>query len=354
MASPGRRVVVVGATGNVGTSVVQAFGADPRVDSILGLARRLPKWSPAKTRWASADIGDESTDLTEHFAGADAVIHLAWLFQPTHHPATTWRTNVHGSSRVFDAAAAAGVPALIYAPFVGAYSPGPKDRIVDESWPTHGWPESALCREKAYVERVLDAFELQHPEIRVVRLRPGFILKREAAGEQHRLFRGPLVPKRLTHPERMPALPAVPGMRYQALHTHDAAEAFRQATVRTVHGAFNLAAEPVVDAPMLAEMFGARTFPLPGWPARAAVSAAWRTHLLRTPPSLFDAVLHFPIMDTSRAQRELDWTPRYTVQEALQEWLAGLHENASMPTPPLASSTERASRGRVEVGAWKT
>ncbi|MFE7977446.1 NAD-dependent epimerase/dehydratase family protein [Streptomyces shenzhenensis] len=346
MTSPGMRVVVVGATGNVGTSVVQTLGADQRIDSILGLARRLPTWSPAKTQWASVDISDDSSDLAGHFAGADVVVHLAWLFQPTHHPATIWRTNVHGSTRVFDAVAAVGVPALIYASFVGAYSPGPKDRTVDESWPTDGWPESALCQEKAYVERVLDTFELQHPEIRVVRMRPGFMFKREAACEQHRLFRGPLVPKRLTRPERMPAMPNIPGMRYQALHTDDAAEAFLQATVRPVRGAFNLAAEPVVDTPMLAEMFGARTFPMPGWPIRAAVSAAWRTHLLRTPPSLFDAVRHFPIMDTARARTELDWTPRYTVQAALQEWLAGLREDAGMPTPPLATPARAASSTR--------
>ncbi|MER6088031.1 NAD-dependent epimerase/dehydratase family protein [Streptomyces bluensis] len=347
MAAPGMRVVVVGATGNVGTSVVQALGADERIDSVLGLARRFPQWSPAKTEWASVDIADDSTDLAGHFAGAAAVIHLAWQFQPTHHPATTWRTNVRGSTRVFDAAAAAGVPALVHASFVGAYSPGPKDRAVDETWPTDGWPEATLCREKAYVERILDAFEPQHPEIRVVRMRPGFMFKREAACEQHRMFRGPLVPKRLTRPERMPAIPAIPGMRYQALHTDDAAEAFREATVRTVHGAFNLAAEPVVDAAMLAEMFGARVFPMPGWPVRAAVSAAWRTRLLRTPPSLFDAVLHFPIMDTSRARRELDWAPRYTVQEAMQEWLAGLRDDAGMPTPPLAPSAGRAGEART-------
>ncbi|MFB7506158.1 NAD-dependent epimerase/dehydratase family protein [Streptomyces broussonetiae] len=336
MTPPGMRVVVVGATGNLGTSVVQTLRAEPLIDSILGLARRLPQWSPAKTEWASADVAEDSTDLAGHFAGADAVIHLAWLFQPTHHPVTTWRTNVQGSIRVFDAAAAADVPALIYASFVGAYSPGPKDRAVDEFWPTDGWPESPLCQEKAYVERVLDAFELQHPGVRVVRMRPGFMFKREAACEQHRLFRGPLVPKHLTHPERMPAIPNIPGMRYQALHTDDAAEAFYQATVRTVHGAFNLAAEPVVDAAMLAKMFDARAVPVPGRPVRAVVSAAWRAHLLRTPPSLFDAVLHFPIMDTTRAQHELDWTPRYTVQEALQEWLNGLHEDAGLPTPPLA------------------
>ena len=34
------RVVVVGATGNVGTSVVSALAADEAVESIVGLARR--------------------------------------------------------------------------------------------------------------------------------------------------------------------------------------------------------------------------------------------------------------------------------------------------------------------------
>ncbi|MFF3877025.1 NAD-dependent epimerase/dehydratase family protein [Streptomyces sp. NPDC001978] len=343
MASPDMRVVVVGATGNLGTSIVKTLGTDPSIGSVLGLARRLPQWSPPKTGWASVDIADESADLTTQFAGADAVIHLAWLFQPTHHPTTTWRTNVLGSVRVFDAAAEAGVPTLVYASFVGAYSPGPKDHAVDESWPTHGWPEAALCREKAYLERVLDTFERDHPAMRVVRMRPGFMFKAEAACEQHRLFRGPLVPKRLTRPERMPAFPDIPGMRYQALHTDDAAAAFCQAMLRDVRGAFNLAAEPVVDAAMLAELFGGRTVSVPGWPVRAAVSAAWRAHLLRTPPELFDAILHFPVMDTSRAMRELDWAPTYTVQETLQEWLRGLREGAAVPTAPLASATGSAA-----------
>jgi UDP-glucose 4-epimerase len=36
------RVVVVGATGNAGTSLVQALGEEPTVASVLGLARRPP------------------------------------------------------------------------------------------------------------------------------------------------------------------------------------------------------------------------------------------------------------------------------------------------------------------------
>ena len=71
-----------------------------------------------------------------------------------------------GSRRVFSAAAAAGVPALVYASSVGAYSPGPKDRAVDESWPTGGIKTSFYSRHKAEVEQLLDVFEAEHPEVR--------------------------------------------------------------------------------------------------------------------------------------------------------------------------------------------
>ena len=61
------------------------------------------------------------------------------------------RINVEGSARVFDAAGAARVPTLVYASSVGAYGPGPKDRRVDESWPTTGIPTSFYSRHKAEV-----------------------------------------------------------------------------------------------------------------------------------------------------------------------------------------------------------
>ncbi len=46
------RVVVTGATGNVGTSVVRALADDPAVTSVLGLARRRPElgWA-VRPRW---------------------------------------------------------------------------------------------------------------------------------------------------------------------------------------------------------------------------------------------------------------------------------------------------------------
>src|ERR671916_3403821 len=155
------RVVVVGATGNIGTSVLRSLEKEESVESVLGLARRLPGLSMPKVEWASADVVTD--DLVPHFRGADAVILLSWLIQPSRDLNKLWMTNVEGSTRAARAVKEAGVPALLYASSVGAYSPGPKDRAVDESWPTAGVRTSFYARHKAEVERRLDRFEREHP-----------------------------------------------------------------------------------------------------------------------------------------------------------------------------------------------
>lgn len=338
------RVVVVGGTGNVGTSVVTALEGDESVTSVVGVARRPPvRWEGA-TEWRQADVTVD--DLEEVFEGADAVVHLAWLFQPTRRPSVTWRTNVLGSTRVFRAVAGAGVSTLVYASSVGAYSSGPKDRAVDEGWPTDGWPGAAYSREKAYVERVLDVFERDHPGVRVVRMRPGFIFKREAATEQRRLFAGPLLPGRLVRPGMIPFVPDIPGLRIQALHSLDAGEAYRLAVTRQVSGAFNLAAEPVLDTAALAGVLGARPVPVPPRLARAVTAAGWNLHLIPAAPGLLDMALRLPVMDVTRAHRELGWQPRHTALDAVRELLGGLREGAGADTAPLAPDTDAGGRLR--------
>src|SRR5215208_3671660 len=118
------RIVVVGATGNIGTSVLRSLEREESVQSVLGLARRLPGLSMPKVEWASADVVDD--DLVPHFTGADAVVLLAWLIQPSRDLTKQWMVNVEGSTRVARAAKEAGVPSLVYASSVGAYSAGPR------------------------------------------------------------------------------------------------------------------------------------------------------------------------------------------------------------------------------------
>jgi nucleoside-diphosphate-sugar epimerase len=342
------RVVVTGASGNVGTSLLRALEGEAAVTSVLGLARRRPELELAKTTWASADVAAD--DLAGHFRGADVVVHLAWLIQPSHDPFAMWRTNVVGTERVLAAASQAGVGALVCASSVGAYSPGPKDRPVDETWPTHGVTTSAYSRDKAYQERLLDLFERDHPGVRVVRLRPALTFKRVAASEIRRFFLGPLVPGSLARADAIPVVPKVRRLRTQAVHADDVGQAYRLAVVGDARGPFNLAAEPVLDADTLAGLLHARPVRVPAGLLKAGAAATWRLHLQPVSPGWLDLALQSPLLDAGRAAAELGWRPRRSAVEALQELLAGLREGAGADTPPL----DPQAGGPLRLGELRT
>ena len=327
------RVVVVGATGNTGTSLLRALGDESAVDSVLGVARREPKLSFSKTEWAAADVSRD--DLVPLFRGADVVVHLAWLIQPSRDLNHVCRTNVHGSTRVFRAVADARVPALVYASSVGAYSPGPKDRLVREDWPTHGIPTSFYSRHKAEVERRLDRFEHEHPDVRSVRLRPGLIFKREAASGIRRLFAGPFLLSPLVRPRFIPVVPAHHRFRFQAVHSLDVGDAYRLAAVGDVRGAFNVTADPVLDGPTLGRILKARPVRIGQRALRTAAALTWRLRLQPTPPGWIDLAYETPLLDSSRARTELGWSPRYGADAALLDLLSGFRDRAGIDTPPL-------------------
>jgi UDP-glucose 4-epimerase len=338
------RIVVVGATGNVGTSTLRALGDDERVESILGLARRLPELEMPKVEWAEADI--RSASLVDFFKGADGVIHLAWLIQPSRDERETESVNVAGSERVFAAVAEAGVPRLVYASSVGAYSPGPKDRFVDESHPTDGVESSFYSRHKAAIERSLDRLEASTPSVSVARLRPALIFKGEAASGIRRLFAGPFLPNALITRSLIPIVPAVRDLRFQAVHSLDVGDAYRRAVCSDATGAFNIAADPVLDPDRLGELLGARPVRVPSVLLRGAASATWHLRLQPTPPGWLDLALKVPLMSSERAKRELGWEPRRTAEQALLELLDGLRHRKGFPTPPLDPRTGGPLRSR--------
>jgi UDP-glucose 4-epimerase len=338
------RVVVTGASGNVGTSVLEALGAEPRVKEIVGVARRVPEVEMPKVEWVGADVVEDA--LAPIFDGADAVVHLAWAIQPSRDEALTERINVEGSRRVFEAAATAKVSAIVYASSVGAYSPGPKQRRVDESWPVDGIATSFYSRHKAAVEEILDEFESREPEIRVVRLRPGLIFKAEAGSEIRRLFAGPFLPGFLVRKQLVPLIPRVPRLRFQAVHSRDVGEAYRQAVARDVSGAFNIAADPEIGVEELCEFFGARSFRLPAGALRGAAQVSWKLRLQPSPPGWIDLALGVPMMDTSRAREELGWEPSVSSLEALEDLLDGMRNAEGDKTPPLEPTAGGPARAR--------
>lgn len=318
------RIVVLGATGNVGTALLERLHRAPEATELVGVSRRGPDRAGAPydgVEWHRMDIADAASAprLTEVLRGADAVVDLVWVIRPNRDRAHLRAVNVDGNERVFRAAAAAGVPHLVYASSVGAYGPGPKDVRVDESHPTTGVPTSHYAAQKAEVETILDRVAAEHPRMLVSRLRPGLIFQSGAGPEIKDYFLGDLVPARLAARLRTPVLPFPTGLRFQALTAQDVAEAYWQVVARRAGGAFNVAAEPVLDAHTMGTVLGARRIlELPVAVFRAAAAVSYRARLQPTDPGWVDMAAAVPVMDTSALRRATDWRPRTDARDAVR------------------------------------
>jgi nucleoside-diphosphate-sugar epimerase len=343
------RVVVFGATGNAGTSLLEVLAGESRVQEIVAVARRDPSRPLPRATFVTADIS--SADLAPIVRGADAVVHLAWLIQPGRDESATHRVNVTGTRRLLDAIVDAKVPTLVYASSVGAYSPGPKDRMVDETWPTDGIESSFYSRHKVAVERMLDRLEQDQPGLRVVRMRPALIFKAQAATEIRRLFAGPLLPNPLVKPSMIPIVPDVPRLRFQAVHSLDVGDAYRRALLSDARGAFNLAADPPIGSDELVDVLRARKLKVSARVLRSAAAITFKLHLQPTEPGWVDMALAVPLMDSGRARTELGWQPRHSATDTLLELIEAIGAGVDYETPPLARQTSGPARIRELVTA---
>ena len=343
------RIVVVGATGNVGTALLRRLQQEPGLE-IVGVARRVPPedapFPYSGVSWHAIDVAapNAARRLTPAFAGADAVVLLAWILQPNHHERVLAATNIGGLNHVLEAVAAAGVPHVVVTSSVGAYSQGPKRRRVDETWPTGSVASSHYGRQKAAVERRLDAFESTARDVVVTRIRPGLVMQGRAGASLVRQFVGPVVPTWWLTRLRLPFLPLPPRAVSQVVHADDLADAYWRAVERTAGGAFNIAGEPVIGPLDVAAVLRTRWVPVRIAPVRGAMWLAWQLRLIAVDPGWLDIATSVPLMSTARAREVLGWEPTVDAREALREVIEGVATHAHEPGSPALDAHPPSSR----------
>ncbi len=330
------RIVVTGASGNVGTALLRRLAHDGRHD-VVGVVRRPPAHASG-VDWQSVDLALPDTErLRAAMSRADAVVHLAWGFQPSHRESYLRALGVGGTSRVIDAVIATGVPHLVHMSSVGAYSPRRDDAPVDESWPTEGVRTSMYSRHKSAAERLLDHLERDDPSVTVTRLRPGIVGQRDAGSALLRYGLPGIVPAGAL--DHVPVLPLDKRLAIPMVHADDVADAIVRALEGRVPGAFNLAAAPAITATHLADAFDARLVHVPSAALRAAVSTSWHARLQPLDPGWIDLAFAVPLLDTTAALTELGWAPTRDARSVLAETLDGMRRAASSTTPPLRHRT---------------
>jgi nucleoside-diphosphate-sugar epimerase len=328
------RVVVTGASGNVGTALLRRLAADGH--DAVGISRRRPADEPpfAGVPWHQIDVGSRSAPaaLTEAMRGADAVVHLAWMIQPSHDREAMRRANQDGSRAVLSAVRASGVGHLIHMSSVGAYSPAEQGMCVDESWPCDGVPTSYYSVDKAAVEHLLDT--VAPDEFTLSRVRPTLILQPGAASEIARYFLGPLLPMKAVRPRVMRLMPWPKALCVQFVHSDDVADAVMRILLDRIPGAFNVAADPVIDRTTYRETLGGVGPSVPCAVLGVGADITWRLRLQPTAKGWVDMGTRLPLMDTTRL-RGIGWQPKHSGTETLRSFVDAMQHGEGDQGPLL-------------------
>jgi nucleoside-diphosphate-sugar epimerase len=325
----GLTVAVTGPTGTFGFGLLPLLEADERVGRVVGIARR--PFDPAEHGWSKMDYrqGDvrDPAGLEVAFAGADVVVHLAFLVAGTSSAATTRAINVDGTLNALRAAAAAGAARFVYASSVAAYGFHPDNPVgMTEDWPRRPADHLFYAREKAELEALLDAEMAEHPGLDLYVLRPPIVLGPHTVGAKGSVP-APLEPVVAAIARRIGTMPValpvpVASLPLQFIHEEDVGRAFLQCIVAAgPPGAYNIAGDGVVTGTDIVRELGLTPVPVPPALVRGpARVVAGLSRLPFVPPvaGWAEAVSHPAIMDTTKATRDLGWRPRYTGLDALR------------------------------------
>jgi nucleoside-diphosphate-sugar epimerase len=315
-------VLVTGAGGFLGRRVVTALRRNGHH------VRALVHATPPPEEWVedgfvdivSGRLGDD--DAIRHaLAGAKAVIHCAARVSRRGSRNDFFRDNVSGTAHLLEAAAAAGVDRFIHVSSIGVYGyhNGGEPTHETTGYDQHPELRGAYTWSKLEADRVVQEFG-RHGRLRTVIIRPGILVGSEGRGFTSRLALGSMLGRLLVVGQPSALLPLC--------HVDDAAAAVIAAIASDeARGAYNVVDDEVPQDEWLRSL-AARGASKPAMfvsPLMLTIPAAVLELTFRMARRPAPSLSRYKIRrateslryDTSRARRELGWTPAVGVRSLI-------------------------------------
>lgn len=319
------RIAVTGASGYIAGRLISRLQDSDGVETILAADIRPPPvpYSP-KVKFARWDITAPRPDI---FAAQriNAVVHLAYILNPSRRQAYARKVNVAGTDNVLRACQEAGVRHILYLSSTSVYGARPDNPpFLSETDPIRPIEGFRYSEDKAAAESRLAKFAERNPRAAVTVLRVCPVMGPNADNFIARAFRKPI----------LPAIgDADPPMQF--LHEDDLIRALALCLERRPRGIYNLAPDDAIRWSEIIAMTQARMLRLPAPLWYSLTSMAWRLRLQNDSPACGLDFIRYPwTASPQKIKSQLRLRFHHTSRSAWQSYATAQRE--TLPYSPLS------------------
>lgn len=304
----GLRVAVTGATGSIGSKLVERLAAAEDVDRVVAFDVRPVTFGHRKVVAFRQDIRYPIADTLREY-GVGAVAHLAFRLRTGHNAKAARSVNVEGTAQLLGGCRAAGVRRLLYLSSTTVYGARARDpRPYTEDSPARPVRGFAYAEHKAAAERMLQSFAAENPDTAVTVLRCCAVV-------------GPRSDNFATQSLRRLMLVRVRGAdpQMQFIHEDDLQDALALCLLARVAGVYNVTGEGSIAFSEMARVTGRSCVALPESLLAFLTQASWALRLQSYGPASGLAMVRWPwVASIAKLKRETGFRPRHTSREALK------------------------------------
>ncbi len=246
-----KSVLVTGASGYLGSKLVNLLSGKTEIQQIIGADVRAPSFQSNKVVSYSRDIRRDCDDLMRKH-NVDAVIHSAWILPPIHDKARMEDINLNGTRAVVQSVLRAGVRHLLFTSSTTAYGFHPdNDRPLTEESRLRGNEDFTYSKCKRIIDLELQEFARANPEMIVTIVRPCFIVGPGFNNPMATYLKKKLVP--------------LPSQRapLQVVHEDDVTKAICRLLFLQKAGVYNIVPEGSLDFNRMVQLLGGYPISLP-------------------------------------------------------------------------------------------